>query len=87
MLLKYYALLNVHNHVDANMLKKDQTDIVKPHEVNDDELLQVHTQEYMSSMKVSLFIALHMNSYTPVHSYNILVITRILSLALDLGNN
>ena len=38
------------------MLKKDQTDIVKPHEVNDDELLQVHTQEYMNSMKVSLFI-------------------------------
>ena len=35
------------------MLKKDQMDIVKPHGVNDDELLQIHTQEYMSSMKVS----------------------------------
>ena len=39
--------------LDADMLKKDQMDIVKPHEVNDDELLQVHTREYMSSMKVS----------------------------------
>ena len=26
-------------------------------------------------------------SYTPVHLYNILVITRILGFALDLGNN
>lgn len=40
-------------YLDANMVKKDKMDIVKPHEVNDDELLQVHTQEYMSSMKVS----------------------------------
>ena len=43
--------------LDANMLKKDQTDIVKPLEVNDDELLQVHTQEYMSNMRVSCCLA------------------------------
>jgi len=27
------------------------------------------------------------NSYTPVHSYNILVITRVFGFASDLGNN
>ena len=41
---------------DANMLKKDKTDIVKPLEINDDELLKVHTQEYLSCMKVSVRI-------------------------------
>ena len=49
----------IHTYIDADMLKKDQTDIVKPYEVNDDELLQVHTQEYMKSMKVSLFISVY----------------------------
>ena len=39
--------------LDANILKKDRTDIIKPYEVIDDELSQVHTEEYMSSLKVS----------------------------------
>lgn len=39
------------------MLKKDQMDILKPHEVNDDELLQVHTKEYVSSLKSSSNVA------------------------------
>ena len=30
---------------------------------------------------------LEQRAFTPVHSYNILVITFILSFALDLGNN
>jgi len=43
------------------MLKKDQKDIVKPPKVDDDELLQVHTQEYLNSIKVShiQFIYIH----------------------------
>ena len=49
----YVAEVLYFTYIDANMLKKDQTDIVKPHKVNDDELLQVHTQEYMNNMKVS----------------------------------
>ena len=45
-------------YVGAKMLKKDRRDIVKPLEVNDDELLLVHTQEYISSLKVK-FLCVH----------------------------
>jgi len=37
---------------DANILKKNQADIVKPPEVEDDELLYIHTQEYLNSIQV-----------------------------------
>ena len=53
--------------LDTKMLKKDQMDILKPHEVNDDELLQVHTKEYVSSLKVS-FISYPFHNYT--HTVN-----------------
>ena len=49
--------------LDANMLKKDHTDIVKPLEVNDDELLQVHTQEYMSNMRVSCCLVTNIKNH------------------------
>ena len=46
------------NNADAKMLKKDQTDIVKPPKVEDEELLYVHTQEYLSSLQVIKIISL-----------------------------
>ena len=35
------------------MLKETKEDIVEPLEIREDELLMVHTQEYLNSLKVS----------------------------------
>jgi len=35
------------------MLKDSKEDIVEPLEIREDELLMVHTQEYLNSLKVS----------------------------------
>ena len=45
------------------MLKKDQTDIVKPPKVKDDELLYVHTQEYLDGIQVRILINLSLHSH------------------------
>jgi len=37
----------------ANILKETKEDIVEPLEISEDELLVVHTQEYLNSLKVS----------------------------------
>ena len=36
------------------MLKESKEDIVEPLEIREDELLTVHTQDYLNSLKVSL---------------------------------
>ena len=35
------------------MLKESKEDIVEPLEIREDELLTVHTQDYLNSLKVS----------------------------------
>ena len=35
------------------MLKESKEDVVEPLEIREDELLMVHTQEYLNSLKVS----------------------------------
>ena len=66
------------------MLKKDQTDIVKPHEVNDDELLQVHTEEYISSMKVSVYInIMYVRTYVHTYIYSYLFAAIIKYITID----
>ena len=47
------------------MLKESKEDVVEPLEIREDELLMVHTQEYLNSLKVSpTHFSLH--TITPV---------------------
>ena len=55
-LCSYIQLCKNIDFIDASMLKKDQTDIVKPPKVKDDELLYVHTQEYLDGIQVRILI-------------------------------
>ena len=51
------------------------------------ELVRIQRhQSVLKSKRLRLFNEIQ-DSYTPEHSWNILVITRVLSFALELGNN
>ena len=66
----------------ANILKETKEDIVEPMEIKEEELLVVHTREYLNSLKVSCH-------YHPFHkllcvqsSYNVALITEVAPVAV-----
>ena len=59
---RFYYTRDICIYVDAKILKKDQKDIVKPPKVKDDQLLYVHTQEYLSRIQVRVITATYITT-------------------------
>ena len=63
------------------ILKESKEDIVEPLEIREDELLTVHSQEYLNSLKVSpTHFTLHNIYYQS--SYNVALITEVALVAI-----